>query len=45
MAFSNGSEQLYLETDASGAGLGAGLLEARDGMWLQKDKAPDNSAL
>ena len=32
MKFYNEKEQLYLETDASGARVGAGLLYARDGM-------------
>ena len=41
----NESEQLYLETDVSSAGLAAGLIQARDGMWLPKDKTPDDSAL
>ena len=35
-------QPLYLETDASGIGLGAALLQTRDGT---RDTAPDNSIL
>ena len=45
MKFNNENEQLYLETDMSGAGLGAGLLQARDTIQLPKDETPDISAL
>ena len=37
MKFYGEKEQLYLETDTSHVGLEAGLLQARDGMWFQKD--------
>ena len=36
---------LYLETDASGIGLGAALLQLWDNMGCQKDTAPDNTIL
>ena len=36
---------LYLETDASGIGLGAALLQLMDNMFCQKDTAPDNTIL
>ena len=38
-------EQPYLEVDASGVILGAGLLQVRDKMQFPEDEAPDNSAL
>ena len=37
------TKPLYLETDASVVGLRASLLQARDGMSLHRDEAPDNS--
>ena len=43
--FYNDKEPLYLETDASGMGLGEGLLPARDSLQLPKGKVPDNIAL
>ena len=36
---------LYLETDVSGVGLGAGLLQARNGTNSLWNMAPDNSLL
>ena len=36
---------LYLENDASGIGLGAALLQTRDGTQCPRDIAPDNSIL
>ena len=38
-------DQLYLETDASGFRLGAGLLQVSDGMCFPKDEPLDNSML
>ena len=45
MAFCNEKEQLYLETDMLGVGLGASLLQVRDRMWLSKNEAPENTGL
>ena len=45
MKFYNESKPLYLETDESGVGLGAALLQMRDGATCQKDIAPDNTIL
>ena len=45
MTFYNDKEQLYLETDKSGAGLGASLVQARDCMWFPRNKMSDNTAL
>ena len=45
MKFFNEKEQLYLETDALGFNLGAGLLQMRDRMEFPKDEVPDNSVL
>ena len=38
--FYNEKEPLYPQIDISGVGLGAGLLQARDRMWLSRNKAP-----
>ena len=35
---------LYLETDKSGTGLRAGLLQMRDRMWMPNNEVPDNTA-
>ena len=45
MAFYNEKEQLYLETDVSGVGLGAGLLQVRDDMQFSRNEVPDNAVL
>ena len=45
MTFYNGKEPLYLETDASGVGLGAGLLHYKYSLQSPQDEAPDNAAL
>ena len=45
MTFYNEKEQLYIETDALGAGLGACLWQAMDGMWFPRNEAYDNVAL
>ena len=36
---------LYMETDASGVGLRAGLLLTRDGTSCHRDETPDNNVL
>ena len=45
MKFLSVKEQLYLETDMMGVDLGECILQVRDGMWLPKDKTPENSAM
>ena len=45
MMFCSEKEPLFLETDASGMGIEAGLLQARDCLSFQWDEMPDNSAL
>ena len=43
--FYNEKEQQYLDTDASGIGLRAGLLQVRGGMQFPKDEEHNNSVL
>ena len=45
MKFYNEKEPLYLETNASGVGLGEGILWVTDGIQFPKDVTPDNTAL
>ena len=45
MKFYYETKPLYLETDASRIGLGAALLQTRDGTTCLKDIAPDNTIL
>ena len=45
MEFYDETKPLYLETDASRVGLGAGLLQIRDGMNYPQDEAPNNNIL
>ena len=45
MKFYDETKPLYLETNASGIGLGAALLQTRDGMTCQKDSTPNNTIL
>ena len=45
MKFYDKTKSLYLETDASGIGLGIPLLQTRDGMTWPKETAPDNTIL
>ena len=40
MTLYNETKPLYLETDASGIGLGTALLQTRDGTTYPKDIAP-----
>ena len=42
MNFYNLKEPIYLETDTSGVGQGAGLLQVRDGMQFPRDEVTDN---
>ena len=45
MTFYKEKEQLYLETYALGAGLGASLLQMRGDTWFPRNEAPNNAAL
>ena len=45
MKFYDESKPLYLEMDASGIGLGAALLQTRDGTTCPEDIFPDNTTL
>ena len=45
MVFYNEKEQLYLETDVLGVGLGASILHVTDEMQFPKNEAPDNAVM
>ena len=45
MKFCDDTKPLYLETDASGVGLGTALLQLHDNTTCQKGMAPDNTIL
>ena len=45
MKYYDASDPLYLETDASGVSLGAGLLKEGDGMNCESNKVLDNAPL
>ena len=45
MEFYDEKRKQYLETETSGEGLGAGLLQVREGIKCQKDTAPNNSII
>ena len=45
MAFYSQKEQLYLETNALGVSLGAGLVQVRDRPQYPKNDAPDSATL
>ena len=45
LKFYDETKPLYLETDTSGVGLGAGLQQTREGMSCPRDEPPGNSIL
>ena len=45
MKFYDETKPLCIETDASGVGLGAALLQTRSNTSFHRDKAPNNSIL
>ena len=45
MKFYNKTKSLYLEMDASGIGLGATLVQTRDGTTCPEEIVPDNTIL
>ena len=45
MQFYDETKSLYLETEASGVGLGASLQQKRNGTSCPRDMAPDNNIL
>ena len=45
MNFHNETKLLNIETDTSGVGLGAALLQTKDNMNCHRDKVPDTSIL
>ena len=45
MKFYDDTKPLYLETDTSGVGLGAALLQIQESTTCQKDIMPDNTIL
>ena len=45
MKYNENTKPLYLETDASGVGLGVALLQMHKGTACQKDGVPDNTTL
>ena len=45
MKFYDDTKPLYLETDISRVGLGAAILQTREGTTCQKDTVPDNTIL
>ena len=45
MAFYIEKEKLYLQRDVSVVGLGANLLQVRDGIQFPRSEAPDNAVL